>query len=266
MSKTVLFLPDNVKVSVEEGENLLAAAANAGVYIHAFCGGDGVCGKCKVKIKEGEVASDQAKRLKKEEHDQGYRLACQASIMSDLVVEIPEEIKKDGKALKRKPKTTRSISARSLDSLIGEWSVSPPVEKRFLKLDSPTTDDNIADLQRVLRGIRKGCSDCKEPTYDHPALLKELPFTLRESNWEITAILLRGKRQREPDRIIAVEPGDTTDRLYGLALDIGTTNIAAALVNLSSGNILDRLSAMNRQRSCGEDIISRIIYSASPNT
>ncbi len=261
MSKTVHFLPDNVKVSVEEGENLLAAAANAGVYIHAFCGGDGVCGKCKVRIKEGEVASDQAKRLKKEEHDQGYRLACQASIMSDLVVEIPEEIKKDGKALKRKPKTTRSISARSLDSLIGEWTVSPPVEKRFLKLDPPSTDDNIADLQRLLRGIRKGCSDCKEPTYDHPALLKELPFTLRESNWEVTAILLRGKRQREPDRIIAIEPGDTTDRLYGLALDIGTTTLCGILIDLNTGKVIAEASAYNSQIGYGEDVISRIIYS-----
>ncbi len=264
MSKSVHFLPDNVKITVDQGDNLLAAAAKAGVYIPAFCGGEGVCGKCKVIIKEGEVLCDKAKQLKKNEHDRGFRLACQSSVQTDLVVEIPPEISKDGKALKRAPKTTRAISARSLDALIGSWSIDPPVEKRFIKLDPPTIDDNAADLQRLLRGIRKGCHDCKEPTYDHPAMLKELPFTLRESNWEVTVILLRGKREREPDRIIAVEPGDTTDRLYGLALDIGTTTVCGILIDLNTGKVIAEASSYNSQIGYGEDVISRIIYSQRP--
>ena len=264
MSKTVHFLPDDVKINVDKGENLLSAAANAGVYIHAFCGGDGVCGKCKVIVKKGEVSSDKANQLKNKEHEQGFRLACQSSVQTDLVVEIPPEISKDGKALKRKPKTTRAISARSLESLIGSWSVDPPVQKKFIKLDPPSLDDNIADLQRLLRGIRKGCHDCKEPTYDHPAMLKELPFTLREAGWEVTVILLRGKREREPDRIIAVEPGDTTDRLYGLAVDIGTTTVCGILIDLNTGKVIAEASSYNTQIGYGEDVISRIIYSQRP--
>jgi uncharacterized 2Fe-2S/4Fe-4S cluster protein (DUF4445 family) len=74
MAKTVHFLPDDVTVSVEEGENLLNVAANAGVYIHAFCGGDGVCGKCKIKIEQGDVAATQATKLKRSEIEQGFRL------------------------------------------------------------------------------------------------------------------------------------------------------------------------------------------------
>ena len=265
MSKKVTFLPDNVTVEVEEGENLLAVAAKSGVYIHASCGGDGVCGKCKVKLESGEVASDKAMHLRAEDYAKGFRLACQARVVEDLVVSVPEAVNASGKALKRKPITTRSISARSLDTLIGSWTVSPPVEKRFYKLDPPTLEDNVPDLQRLLRAIKKGCYECNEPTFDHPELLRELPFALRESNWEVTVILLRGKRAEEPDRIIAVEPGDTTGNLYGLAVDIGTTTVCGVLIDLKNGEVLAESSAYNEQISCGEDVISRIIYSQRGN-
>ena len=262
MQKTVHFLPDDVKITVEEGENLLAAAANAGVYIHAYCGGDGVCGKCKVKVEKGKVVADTTAVLEKD--DSGYQLACQSKIIDDLVVRIPEKITADGKALKRKPKTTRAISAHSLESLVGTWEVDPPVEKRFIKLNPPTLEENIPDLQRLLRGIKKGCYDCKEPTFDHPRMLQELPFILRESDFEVTVILLRGKRAEEPDRIIAVEAGDTTDNLYGLAMDIGTTTVCGLLIDLKTGEIVAEASAYNSQITYGEDVISRIVYSQRP--
>jgi uncharacterized 2Fe-2S/4Fe-4S cluster protein (DUF4445 family) len=264
MAKTVHFLPDGVKVSVEEGENLLNVAANAGVYIHAFCGGEGVCGKCKIKIEEGDVAATQATQLKSSEIEQGFRLACQSKVISDLVVLIPETIRKDGKKLKRKPKTTSSISARSLDDLIGSWDVDPLVEKRFFALNKPTIEDNVSDLQRLTRAISKGCPECKMPSYDHPELLRELPFIMRQADWEVTAILLRGKRLEEPDRIIAIEPGDTTASLYGLALDIGTTTVCAMLVDLITGELMAEASEYNGQIQYGEDVISRIIYSQRP--
>ncbi|MBU0482489.1 MAG: DUF4445 domain-containing protein [Proteobacteria bacterium] len=259
MTRKVQFLPDNVTIEVPEGENLLAAAANAGVYIHAYCGGDGVCGKCKIKIEKGEVGVEGPPPNSK-----GFRLACQTTVRGDLVVSVPEEIKKGGQALQRKPKTTRAISARSMADLVGKWELDPPVEKRFLKLDPPSQDDNSPDLQRLLRAIRKGCYDCAEPTYDHPQLLQELPFILREANWEVTVIVLRGKRAEEPDRIIAVEPGDTSSRLYGLALDIGTTTVCGLLINLTTGQVIAEASSYNDQIRYGEDVISRIIYSQRP--
>ncbi|MEN8141441.1 MAG: ASKHA domain-containing protein [Thermodesulfobacteriota bacterium] len=263
-NKTITFLPDNVTISVAPGENLLAAAAAAGAYVPAYCGGDGVCGRCKVKVVEGEVGTDGSHMLKSEEHEAGWRLACAATVVSDLVVEVPEDRAGKGKIHKRKPKTTRAISASSVEGLVGKWDVDPPVQKRFLKLDPPTMDDNVPDLSRVLRGIRKGCYDCKEPTYDHPELLQDLPFVLREADWEVTAILLRGKREREPDRIIALEAGNTTDKLYGLAVDIGTTTVGGILMDLNSGKVLAESSAYNAQIAFGEDVISRIIYSQRP--
>ncbi|MBC8317578.1 MAG: DUF4445 domain-containing protein [Desulfobulbaceae bacterium] len=265
MTNVVRFLPDDAEIRVEKGENLLAAAAKAGVYIHAYCGGDGVCGKCKVKIKEGDVSSDHSQKLKASEHEQAMRLACQTFVTSDMVVEIPEEVNKEGKVLKRKPKTTRAISARSLDDLIGTWDVNPPVEKRFLKIAPPTAEDNISDLQRLQRALQKDYGgEMKAMTYDHPEMLRELPFILREADWEVTVIILRCKLPEEPNRIIAVEPGDTTDRLYGLAVDIGTTTVGGILLDLNTGEVLAESSAYNAQIRYGEDVISRIIYSQRP--
>ena len=261
MKRKVKFLPDNISITVEHGENLLNAAANAGVFIQALCGGEGVCGKCRIKLEKGEDSSTQTDSLNLKDHAEGYRLACQTKVVSDLVVRIPEEMSAQGKALKRKPKTTRAISARSLEVLIGRWDIDPPVKKCFIKLPRPTIENNVSDMKRLMSGIRENCHLCKEPTYDHPELLKELPFILREADWKVTVILLRGKRVEEPDRIIAVEPGDTTDRLYGLAVDIGTTTVCAVLLDLNSGKIIADASAYNDQISCGEDVISRIVYS-----
>jgi len=179
MKHNIHFLPDDVHVTVEDGENLLSAAAAAGVYIHAYCGGDGVCGKCKVTLENGDVESDSAASLKKGEYDKGVRLACKARVVSDITVRIPEMVKADGKALKCAPKTTRAISARSLDSLIGSWSVDPPVGKKFLKIPPPTLEDNISDMQRLMRALKNANPDSLEPSYDHPELIHELPLVLR---------------------------------------------------------------------------------------
>ncbi|MCK5071328.1 MAG: DUF4445 domain-containing protein, partial [Desulfocapsa sp.] len=264
MGHNIHFLPDNVHVTVEDGENLLTAAASAGVYIHAFCGGDGVCGKCKVTLEEGDVKSDSAASLKQDEYDKGVRLACKAQVVSDITVRIPDMVRADGKALKRAPKTTRSISARALDSLIGKWDVDPPVGKVFLKVPPPTLSDNISDMQRLMRTLKNANPESLEPSYDHPELIHELSVVLREADWDVTVILLHGKSKSEPDRIIAVEPGDTTDRLYGLAVDIGTTTCGGVLIDLNSGEIIAEGSGYNAQIGYGEDVISRMIYSQRP--
>lgn len=263
MKHTIEFQPDNITVTVDKGENLLSAAATAGVYINAFCGGDGVCGKCKVKIDEGEVYSDRG-TLKQEDWDKGIRLACQTSVKTDLKVTVPEQVGSSGKSLKRKPKTTRTISARSLDTLIGKWDIDPPVTKIYLELDPPTIDDNVSDMQRVMRGYKQAMPGEDEPSYDHPELIRELPTVLRESGWKVTLLMLHGKHEGDRDRIIDVEPGDTTDRLYGLAVDIGTTTCSGVLIDLNTGKVLAEGSGYNAQIRFGEDVISRIIYAGRP--
>ncbi len=264
MEHTIHFLPDDIRVKVAPGENLLTAAAAAGVYIHAYCGGDGVCGKCKVHLEQGEVECDSAATLKQADYEKGVRLACKTRVISDITVRIPETIKADGKALKREPKTTRAISARSMETLVGTWQVDPPVGKLFLKLPVPSMDDNVSDMQRLMRAIKIAMPDSPEPNYDHPQLIRELSAILREAAWEVTVILLHGKGSTEPDRIIAVEPGDTTNRLYGLAIDIGTTTVNGILIDLNSGEVIADGSGYNSQIGYGEDVISRMIYAARP--
>jgi len=261
MEKTISFLPDDIAVRVKSGENLLSAAALAGVYIHASCGGDGVCRKCKVELVQGELHSQNTTSLSQEEISKGIRLACISTIVSDVTIRIPEIVRTDGKSLKFKPKTTRTISARSLENLVGTWEINPPVRKLHLSLPPPILDDNIPDMQRLIRGISLTEPGSPEPDYDHPELIYELSTTLRESQWKVTVILLQGKQVNEPERIIAVEPGDTTDQLYGLALDLGTTTIGGVLIDLNSGDIIAETSAYNSQIGYGEDVISRIIYS-----
>jgi len=93
--------------------------------------------------------------------------------------------------------------------------------------------------------LKNAKPDSLEPSYDHPELIHELSLILREANWDVTVILLHGKGKTEPDRIIAVEPGDTTDRLYGLAVDIGTTTCGGVLIDLNSGEIVADGSGYN---------------------
>ena len=261
MKHTVSFLPDDIVVRVPPGENLLTAAASAGIYIQASCGGDGVCRKCKVELVQGELRSPNTGSLSREELGNGIRLACISTVCSDVTIRIPEIIRSDGTSLKAKPKTTRTISSESQDSLVGVWQIAPPVRKLYLTLPPPTLDDNIPDMQRLIRGISRTTQAMHEPDYDHPELVHELSATLRESDWKVTVILLQGKLANEPERIIAVEPGDTTDQLFGLALDLGTTTISGVLIDLNSGEIIAEASAYNSQIGYGEDVISRIIYS-----
>ena len=264
MEHTVTFLPDNIAVRVTPGENLLTAAALAGVYIHASCGGEGVCRKCKVELVQGELQSQSTTSLTAEEIGRETRLACISSICSDVTIRIPEILRSDGTSLRSKPKTTRTISAKSLETLVGDWEINPPVRKLYLTLPPPTMDDNIPDMQRLIRGICRTAPAMPEPDYDHPELIHELSATLRESRWQVTVILLQGKLAHEPERIIAVEPGDTTDQLYGLALDLGTTTISGVLIDLNSGRVIAEASAYNSQIGYGEDVIARIIYSQRP--
>jgi uncharacterized 2Fe-2S/4Fe-4S cluster protein (DUF4445 family) len=265
MPHTIHFLPDNIKVKAEPGDNLLSVAAGAGIFIRASCGGDGVCRKCKIELVEGELQTSGNTSLKEHEQAAGIHLACVSSIVTDATVRIPELLRADGKALRSKPKTTRSISAKSMSELIGNWQIEPPVRKLFMQLPPPTIDDNIPDMQRLIREYLRLQPGKQEPEYDHPEFLLELADTLREAYWQVTIIILEGKHENDRERIIAVEPGDNTAHLYGLAIDIGTTTMSGVLIDLNSGGVIAETSKYNRQISYGEDVIARMIYAARPN-
>ncbi len=265
----VQFYPDNKSIEVDKGKTILSAAISAGVYINSSCGGDGVCGRCKVILKKGQVITQPTGRLSLEERRRGVYLACFASVQSDLEVEVPPESRLDFEKLKSeevdlrlKGLYTESEEVESAKSILGEeiFLHSPLATKLYLELPRPNLEDKISDLERLYRGIRR--------IYDIPIMqaglanIRRLGDLLRSADWKITVTL--GKRNGTTE-IVLVEPGDTSKKNYGLAFDIGTTTISGQLVDLNNKKILGTKATYNKQASFGSDVITRIIYAQEEN-
>ncbi|MBU2495710.1 MAG: ASKHA domain-containing protein [Candidatus Omnitrophota bacterium] len=262
----VIFLPDNKKIRVTKGTDVLDAAIAAGVYINSSCGGEGVCGRCKVIAKKGEVKSEPSGRLTKEELKQGYVLACRSTVHSDAEIEVPLASRLAGKEqiLTEESRTERLTGFFSKPEEIEKgieikereiFTHSPLATKIFLKLPAPTLKDNISDLERIYREIRRK----REISIIQTGLanVRKVGRLLRESNWGVTVLL--GKRNGTTE-VVLIEPGNTSKRNFGIAADIGTTTIVTQLVNLNTRESLSTKAIHNRQASYGEDVISRMIY------
>jgi len=258
--RRVHFDPDNVDIVVEEGTNLLEAAIAAGVHINASCGGAGVCGACKVLIKTGEVKSNRTDKLSEEEYEHGLRQACQSSIITDLTVYVPVESKLERAVLSREAKKTSEVLATG-------WRFKPALSKLLVELPPPTLADNTDDLSRLLRGLRRRYN-LRNISVDF-SVIKKLAKVLRTGRWKATVITLitaakpRTKEWRRP-RVINIEPGDTREKHYSLAFDIGTTTINGQLLDLNQGKVMAESIDYNGQISYGEDVITRIAYSLKP--
>jgi len=258
--RRVHFNPDNVDIIVEQGSSLLQAAIDAGVHINASCGGAGVCGTCKVLIEKGEVESTRTERLSEEEYKQGIRQACQSRVLTDLSVYVPVESRLEKAVLSREQK-------RAAEALATGWRFKPPLSKFFIELPPPTLEDNTSDLSRVLRGLKQRYN-LSDMWVDFD-VLKRLPQVLRKSNWKVTVTTLvtavkpRAGDRRKP-RVINIEPGDTRQKHYSLAFDIGTTTVCGQLLDLNRGKVIAEGIDYNKQISYGADVISRIAYSQKP--
>lgn len=225
-------------VAVEKGTNLLEAAARAGVAVEGNCGGKGTCGKCKVRLQKrlAEPTETEKKLLSPEELENGWVLACQRRAGEDLVVEVPEQ----SDAFRRKISLTEDERG---------FRAEPAINKLELQLEPPTVRDQTPDLERLL-GRLPG-----ERIHVTHRLLTGLPKSLRSGRYAITAVLAE-------EKLIAVEPGHTAGRLFGVAFDIGTTTIMGSLHDLNSGKTLAVEAVTNPQNVYGADVISRIAYAA----
>jgi uncharacterized 2Fe-2S/4Fe-4S cluster protein (DUF4445 family) len=252
----VHFKPDNVEIVVDQGENLLQAAISAGVRIYASCGGAGTCGTCKVQIEEGEVETTRTDKISDQEFSKGIRQACQSRVLSDLSVYVPVESRLEKAVLAREQKQVSQVMATG-------WRFVPPLTKYFVELPPPTLDDNTSDLARLLRGLRQR-HHLSNLSIDFNVVQK-LASTLREGNWKatittlVTAVKPRAGDRRRP-RVINIEAGDTRDKHYSMAIDIGTTTVCAQLLDLNRGRVIAESMAYNGQISYGEDVITRIAY------
>ncbi|MBU1713447.1 MAG: DUF4445 domain-containing protein [Proteobacteria bacterium] len=260
----VMFYPHNKSVTAGDGENLLRVAMEAGVHINASCSGEGICGKCRVIIEEGTVEGGITEKLSDDDINKGYRQACLSTVKSNLSVRIPVESAIDASVLNMlpSPRRTAHIREMNLDELKEKGLFMPPVEKRYLELPEPTAQDNLPDVSRLVSYLKV--------KYDEHRLMVELPVIrkvpdiLRKEGFKITATLARPVHEGRKTHIINIQPGDTTDRNYAVAMDIGTTTVYGQLIDLITGNVLAQQGDFNGQISYGEDVISRIVYAEKP--
>ncbi|MEW6665931.1 MAG: ASKHA domain-containing protein [Thermodesulfobacteriota bacterium] len=257
----ITFLPFEKTVEVEPGTTLMEAAQKSGVEIANLCGGNGVCGKCKVRVVDGRIYADKhsISLLSREEIKQGYVLACQTKVDGPMTIEIPpESTLEEGQILMEGVQVDYSKPERISVHRVSADPLSlfaPLVRKVFLELKAPTPQDNINDLERVLRELRKMTG---QPEFEIAlGCLQGLASKLRDHEWKATATLAA---HGETLRIMQIEPGDTTVLNYGLAVDVGTTTVVAQLVDLASGNVMGVAGSHNLQARYGEDVISRMIY------
>jgi uncharacterized 2Fe-2S/4Fe-4S cluster protein (DUF4445 family) len=228
------------------GTNIMKAATEAGVELNSICGGKGKCGKCRV-IVTGRNQSEATNLISPAEKELGMVLACQSRVLGDIRVFIPDS------------------STTGRGQILTEMFPGPPLEldpvlkKVYIEMSPPTLEDSTGDLDRLYLAL-------KERGYTDPmawlGLMKRLPTMLRRAGWKVTASIFDCEGT---SRLVSLEPGDTTRRSFGLAVDIGTTTVVAYLINLCNGDVVRSASSYNKQLSCGEDVISRIDYAVDEN-
>ncbi|MBS7251995.1 MAG: DUF4445 domain-containing protein, partial [Candidatus Freyarchaeota archaeon] len=240
----VTFQPEGKRVRVKLGETVLEAAKHVGADLTSICGGERTCGKCRVIVERerenaGSIMDVERKFLSSEEIAAGYRLACCTQVRGNLTVRVPEESRTGRQRLQ-------------VEGIETPVKLEPLINKYFLKLSKPSLQDPKADFEKLLEELQSqyGLKDL-EISFD---VLQKLPIILRDGEWKVTVTTWRN------EVIIGVEPGDTTHRIFGYAVDIGTTKLAGYLLDLTTGRVVAVDSLMNPQIPYGEDVITRITY------
>ena len=233
---------------VTVGRTLLDAVHAARLEVSNVCAGRGVCGKCRVIVTSGSEFVSPATDLERmslsdTDIEQGFRIACCARIRApgSITIQIPPESIAEAQQL-----LTAGIQPTV--------KLSPILEKQFLKLPQASLTDFRPDIERLIEVLRKQSKLPRlQPGY---AALKELPEAMREGKWNVTVTLTN-------DGLITwIDAGRTDNRLYGFALDVGTTKLAGYLVDLKSGILLGKASMTNPQIEYGADVITRITYAS----
>jgi uncharacterized 2Fe-2S/4Fe-4S cluster protein (DUF4445 family) len=250
---SVTFIPHNKSVRVEADTSLLEAALRAGITINNLCGGDGICGRCKMIITQGKVTGKVSAKLTRDEIRRGFVLACQTPVEDNLVVEIPEE------TWAKEKMVAAEDAARFRDFSEG-WEYgkdlvpSPLVTKVYLELDKPDLANNTADHQRVDDAIRRALE--YRSMQMGLKIIKTLPAVLRQNDYKITATV--GLR-RDIAEVMNIEGGDTSQHNYMVVVDMGTTTVVAHLVNSDTMETLDARACFNSQGIYGREVTRRMI-------
>ncbi|MGB1446139.1 MAG: ASKHA domain-containing protein [Arenicellales bacterium] len=249
----VVFTPSGKRGRVAQGTTVLQAARELGVDLDSVCGGRAICGRCQVTLSEGafpkhgiesradhlsglgdnEIAYDEAEGLA-----EGRRLGCSARLLNDAVIDVPPESQVHRQVVRKRTE-------------VHDLSVNPLVRLHVVEVSEPSMHEPVSDLRRVLEELEFewGLTELE----CDPHVLMALQGALRDGQWQVTVAVFR---ERE---IVAIWPG-YHETVLGMAFDIGSTTIAAHLVDLASGEALASAGRMNPQIRFGEDLMSRVSY------
>jgi uncharacterized 2Fe-2S/4Fe-4S cluster protein (DUF4445 family) len=249
----VIFQPSGRRGEVPKGINIIEASRLLGVDIEALCGEKKVCGKCIVRVEEGHFEKfgitssvknvspwqeEEDKFINAERKAKGFRLGCVAKVEGDLLIFVPEE--------SRAGKQVVSKKARDI-----KIDFNPAVRLYYVQVDPPTFHEPTGDFERICRGLERdyGLTGLNIDIF----ALRQLPGALRDGNWSVTVSVWNDKE------IIRVRPGKH-ENAYGVAIDVGTTTVAAYFCNLATMEVIDTQTLMNPQCKYGEDVMARITY------
>lgn len=262
MNHTVTFTYNDHQAHTEvpTGTLIIEAARLAGIEIAQPCGGQGRCGRCAVQVEGENVRRRSTLRLSPTDIEQGYALACQTVIEGATHIYVPPQEK-----IERRLTTERVLAEIAIPADYDYWQ-HQTIRRLRLQMSPPTMEDQTDDWARVQIALRSQygipISHCSLDT------LRQMGATLREGNWQVTAILEHSPQNVEqPARLIDLLPGwvEEKEPLWGCAIDIGTTTVTLWLVDLVSGQAKAQVAEYNGQIARGEDVISRIIYASKNN-
>jgi uncharacterized 2Fe-2S/4Fe-4S cluster protein (DUF4445 family) len=256
----VIFTPSGKRGNFEVGTPILTAARQLGVDLDSVCGGRGICSKCQIQPSYGEFSkhgvtveadalsewnSVEERYKSKRGMIDGRRLGCQATVQGDIVIDVPPESQVH-KQVVRKRAEARDIT------------MSPSTKLFYVEVQEPDMHDPSGDLERLVIALRKDWG-LPELEVDFSVLSKLQP-ALRKGEWKVTCAVHLGDATVSP-RIVHVWPGYYEGSIYGMAVDLGSTTIAAHLCDLQSGEVIASNGIMNPQIRFGEDLMSRVSYS-----
>jgi uncharacterized 2Fe-2S/4Fe-4S cluster protein (DUF4445 family) len=249
----ITFLPDKKNIEVNKGTTALEALERAGINIDTPCGGKGICGKCKILINKGITTATpiEEELLSEEEIKKGFRLACQAKLFKDSIIEVPSEIRLDFK------RVFSSNSKGDIHRTKNNFSLESNLKKVFLDLEKPSLDDQRSDWERIKDGLSLKKIENISNLKISLQILKKIPILIRKADFKITVTICN-------DEIIDIESGNTAKKSYGIAFDIGTTTVVGYLIDLGSGEELSAVAKTNPQIIHGDDVISRIGFAQQP--
>ncbi|MBO9464814.1 DUF4445 domain-containing protein [Tropicibacter sp. R15_0] len=256
----VIFTPSGKRGRFPVGTPVLTAARQLGVDLDSVCGGRGICSKCQITPsygdfpKHGVTVEDGAlsewNKVEQRYDDkrglkEGRRLGCQATVQGDIVIDVPPE------SQVHKQVVRKAASARVIE-------MDPATRLYYVEVQEPDMHEPTGDLERLKIALKEQW-DLDQVTLPQ-SLLPRLQTVLRKGGWTITVALHKSHEGGE-QQIIEMWPGLTEERIYGLAIDLGSTTIAAHLCDLRNGQVKASSGVMNPQIRFGEDLMSRVSYS-----